>query len=320
MNLFIEQEIMTDEHWEDLKAVYGFEISSEYPHKIRNKKTKNIILCSMKKGYLLITLAGNEYRVHRLIAEQWIPNPDKLPIVDHINGDRIDNHVNNLRWCTKKDNDTNIHYRYGEALDLKPEINEICKPLDYYQKRDTCFYNIYFNNETNEVYLYNSALFKKITVLNNKKGNYVQLYDVSKHKRNIYIDEIKSIINNVSITPEVFEIKTTQGYTIEYLKELPKLSILIKYYNNKKLKLKYWFDSNSLRLIKLVDFKYIDYKCYKYQYIRSSEIKLEYFDGNSEQVHVSDIINQFTKSEIIPKQNHMLKDEIDFFMSDTESD
>ena len=43
-------------------------------------------------------------RVHRLVAEAFIPNPDSLSDVDHIDCDKLNNRVENLRWCTHADN------------------------------------------------------------------------------------------------------------------------------------------------------------------------------------------------------------------------
>lgn len=56
--------------------------------------------------------------VHRLVAEAFIPNPDNLESVDHINFDRTDNRVENLRWLSRRDN--NLHSyragRHGQAV------------------------------------------------------------------------------------------------------------------------------------------------------------------------------------------------------------
>lgn len=46
-------------------------------------------------------------RVHRILAEAFIPNPDKLPIVDHINRNKLDNGLHNLRWVSKASNNRN---------------------------------------------------------------------------------------------------------------------------------------------------------------------------------------------------------------------
>src|SRR5574344_1553652 len=45
----------------------------------------------------------NEY-IHRLVAKTFIPNPENLPQVDHIDGDKSNNHVSNLRWVSVYDN------------------------------------------------------------------------------------------------------------------------------------------------------------------------------------------------------------------------
>ena len=63
------------------------------------------------KGYLITNLSKNgqvkTYFVHRLVAEAFIPNPNDLPFIDHINTIRDDNRVENLKWCSYKENSNN---------------------------------------------------------------------------------------------------------------------------------------------------------------------------------------------------------------------
>ena len=56
------------------------------------------------KGYRCIRIDGKIYKVHRIVAETFIPNPDGLYEIDHINRDRSDNSISNLRWATRKKN------------------------------------------------------------------------------------------------------------------------------------------------------------------------------------------------------------------------
>ena len=62
-------------------------------------------------GYLLVLLSKNNKqklcRIHRLVAEAFIPNPENKPHIDHINTDKKDNRVENLRWATRSENMNN---------------------------------------------------------------------------------------------------------------------------------------------------------------------------------------------------------------------
>ena len=77
--------------------------------RVINKYDKEKVLdgCS-KDGYLKVNLyndgVGSSKRVHRLVAEAFIPNPDNKPDVNHKNGNKHDNCVDNLEWVTKSEN------------------------------------------------------------------------------------------------------------------------------------------------------------------------------------------------------------------------
>lgn len=69
----------------------------------RVKKNGEIIKLYEFEGYYLV----NKKFVHRMVAECFIPNPENKPQVDHIDTNRLNNCVNNLKWVTQRENNLN---------------------------------------------------------------------------------------------------------------------------------------------------------------------------------------------------------------------
>lgn len=102
---------MEAEIWKDIPNYEGiYKVSNR--GRIMSLKDNDIIRKQgTLKGYKIISLFKNGicrmYRVHRLVAQAFIPNPENKPCIDHIDGNRANNDVSNLRWVTVKENQNN---------------------------------------------------------------------------------------------------------------------------------------------------------------------------------------------------------------------
>lgn len=148
-----------EEIWKDIKNYEGFyqvsnlgnvrsldryvnykKIGKQYI-KGKNLKPNNV------SGYYQVLLMNNGKKaykkVHRLVAETFIPNPDNKPQVNHIDGNKLNNNVENLEWNTVSENILHSFYvlknhikkvyRYtksGEYIDCYPTIKEAGEKLN----------------------------------------------------------------------------------------------------------------------------------------------------------------------------------------------
>lgn len=55
-------------------------------------------------GYKLVRYKYKLYKVHRLVAESFLPNPNNYPEVNHLDEDKTNNNIDNLEWCDRKYN------------------------------------------------------------------------------------------------------------------------------------------------------------------------------------------------------------------------
>jgi hypothetical protein len=131
------------EEFIDLKDYEGIYKINKKGDILNIKKNKILKPQLGKDGYY-----RNHFLIHRLIAVNFIPNPENLPIIDHEDRNRTNNNINNLRWCTQSDNcknrkikgcitprtrknniyyEVNVKTKYLKSFKIREEAEEFLK-------------------------------------------------------------------------------------------------------------------------------------------------------------------------------------------------
>lgn len=113
---------MQTEIWKDIKGYEGlYKVSNlgrikslkrkvydktRHYYKIINERILKQTIATPKYYVVNLTKKGIQktYRIHKIVAETFIPNPNNYIIINHIDGNKLNNNIDNLEWCTYKHN------------------------------------------------------------------------------------------------------------------------------------------------------------------------------------------------------------------------
>lgn len=136
--------------------------------KTQIKKGKMLSQKTDKDGYKSVTLCVNQqmkcFRVHRLVAQAFIPNPNNLPLINHKDENPNNNHASNLEWCDRSYNRT-----YGTTPE-KFNTGVICDGIRFASMREC---SRFLNGNDNGVKSIKYAIEHNTQVAKNHKLRYI---------------------------------------------------------------------------------------------------------------------------------------------------
>lgn len=116
------------------------ELGEIYSHKTNKILTGTIYNTGYKMVRLTIEGKKKGYAIHRLVAQTFIPNPDNLPVVNHKDGNKLNNHMNNLEWVSQSKNRQHaIQTKVSKLAAGKREKIKDINENDWIRYKDTTY-------------------------------------------------------------------------------------------------------------------------------------------------------------------------------------
>lgn len=199
INNEVDNEVDNDEvEFVELLNHDDYEISTTHPFIIRRRIDGFIPKESINKttGYVYVKLNNKPYRKHRLIALQFIDNPNNLPEVDHINHDKSDYHLENLRWVSHSINQRNQSSYNGVQAHYVDSIPDDSIVVDFYETQTERheFEGYYYNDG---VFYYDNDMNYRILNIHTVKcgAQFVSMRSKNNNKVSVYINRFLEQLN-----------------------------------------------------------------------------------------------------------------------------
>ncbi|KAI5508617.1 HNH endonuclease family [Trichomonas vaginalis G3] len=177
-------------HWQTLEHDNDYEIFSEYPYPIRRISNKRVVSeFDQGNGYICVNLNKHKLMKHRIVAETFIPNPEGLREVDHINRDRGDFHISNLRWTTRRENMRNISGSNGYWFDIVDSLPEDAVEIIQYSYHT--LENYYYVPSEDVFYCFMGTQYRRMNVLRQYNKDYINITDVEGRRTKLFIAKFK---------------------------------------------------------------------------------------------------------------------------------
>ena len=187
--------------FETLRINADYEISTELPHVVRKKANGRIISEFINRnGYIQLNLSekvngrtiSRKYYKHKLVATQFIENPNDLDCVDHINRNKQDNRIENLRWCSSSENSRNKSSNKGVDYEFFDEIDKNAVVVNDYGTHR--FNNYYYIPEEDSFYFYNGVKYRRLHLNEKKNGSlFVCMINTEDKRVQVYLSKFKKI-------------------------------------------------------------------------------------------------------------------------------